>query len=438
VNELLIEHARSGRIVVRLKGGDPFVFGRGGEELSALRAAGIMCEVVPGVTAGVAVPAYAGIPVTHRHHASAVAFITGHEHAEKPDSQLDWDTVASFPGTLVFYMGVRQLSHVANALIKAGKPEDTPAAIIEWGTTPRQRTVAALLSEIAAQADQAHIHPPAVIVIGQVAQLAGTLNWFEARPLFGQRIVVTRPIRQALSSVSRLVELGAELVELPALRIEPPTDWSLVDRAIGELNRYEWVVFTSANGVQHFMNRMVEKRQDARAFGKARIAAIGPATSNELVRLHHIEPDLVPAESNSEALLKAVLSRGNAGRVLLIRADAGREVFAAGLRTAGIACDEVAAYRVHEETQWDATVIQRLEKAEVDWITVTSPRTVRALESRLPDTATRHIGNKIKVASISPLTSAAARSAGWEPIVEARDASMDSLIDAIVRWKTTN
>jgi uroporphyrinogen III methyltransferase/synthase len=346
--------------------------------------------------------------------------------------------VASFPGTLVFYMGVRQLSHVANALIKAGKPEDTPAAIIEWGTTPRQRTVAALLSEIAAQADQAHIHPPAVIVIGQVAQLAGTLNWFEARPLFGQRIVVTRPIRQALSSVSRLVELGAELVELPALRIEPPTDWSLVDRAIGELNRYEWVVFTSANGVQHFMNRMVEKRQDARAFGKARIAAIGPATSNELVRLHHIEPDLVPAESNSEALLKAVLSRGNAGRVLLIRADAGREVFAAGLRTAGIACDEVAAYRVHEETQWDATVIQRLEKAEVDWITVTSPRTVRALESRLPDTATRHIGNKIKVASISPLTSAAARSAGWEPIVEARDASMDSLIDAIVRWKTTN
>jgi uroporphyrinogen III methyltransferase / synthase len=389
---------------------------------------------VPGVTAGVAAPAYAGISVTHRDYASAVAFITGHEDPAKGDSQLDWPVLATFPGTLVFYMGVRQLPRLSESLMNHGMSGDTPAAAIEWGTTPRQRTVAGPLREIASRVDQSGLRPPAVIVVGRVANIPGNLNWFEARPLFGKRIVVTRPLGQALSTVDRLTQFGAEVLELPALRIEPIADWSNMDHAIAELTRYDWVVFTSANGVQSFLGRVAELGRDARVFGHARIAAIGPATADELKR-HQLRADLVPEEANSESLVAAIPATSATGQVLLVRADQGRDVLPAGLRAAGIPFDEIVAYRVVDETHWDERVISGLERAEVDWITVTSPRIVRALDSGLSTQAKAQLGAKVKVASISPLTSEAARAKGWIPTVEASEANIDALIEAIVGWE---
>jgi uroporphyrinogen III methyltransferase/synthase len=434
INELMIAHARAGRSVVRLKGGDPCVFGRAGEELAALQAAAVAFEIVPGVTAGVAAPAYAGIPVTHREYASAVAFITGHEDPSKPDSQLDWPALAAFPGTLVFYMGVRRLPQLAESLVQHGKSGDTPAAVIQWGTTPKQSTVTAPLRQIAERAQHAGLCPPAVIVVGRVADLAGKLRWFEDRPLFRQRVVITRPAHQTASMSDRLTALGAEVLELPAIRIEPPGEWSRLDRAIAEMERYDWVVFTSANGVHSFSRRVAQLGLDARALGHVRIAAIGSATAEELERQFHIRADLVPHEANSESLVDAIRET-DATRLLLLRADQGRDALPDGLRAAGIAFDEIAVYRMLDETEWDEEVLGHIERAEVDWITITSPRIARTLATGLPIKVKSHIGGRVKLASISPLTSAAVRQSGWVVTVEAAEATTDALIDAMIAWK---
>src|SRR5207253_2151127 len=256
INHLLIGHARTGKRVVRLKGGDPFLFGRGGEEAEALHAAGIAYEVVPGVTSGLAAAACAGIPLTHRLHASAVAFVTGHEHPGKAHSNLDWKTLAQFPGTLVVYMGIGRLQSIAGALMQHGKPADTPAAVIHWGATGEQQTVEAPLGELAGAVRAAGLTAPAIIVIGYVAALRPKLAWFERRPLFGKRILVTRPRRQAGDMVHRLEALGAIPQVLPAVEVQEPADWAPVDRALAELSRYNWIVFTSANGVHAFLRRL--------------------------------------------------------------------------------------------------------------------------------------------------------------------------------------
>jgi uroporphyrinogen III methyltransferase/synthase len=434
INELMIHHARAGRSVVRLKGGDPCVFGRIAEELVALRAASIPFEIVPGVTAGLAAPAYAGIPVTHRELASAVAFITGHEDPSKATSQLDWPALAAFPGTLVFYMGVRRLPQLAEALMQQGKAADTPAAVIQWGTTPRQCTIAGSLGEIAGLVREAGLCPPALIVIGGVAELAKTLSWFEARPLFGQRVVITRPTHQVSMFADRLTALGAEVLELPAIRIEPVADWSAVDRAVGELGRYDWVVFTSANGVDAFRRRVADLGQDARILGGMRVAAIGSATAAELERQFQVRADLVPDQANSESLVERICKTGLTGRLLLLRADQARHALPNGLRAAGIPFDDIAVYRTVDETAWDPAVLCQIEQAEVDWIVMTSPRIAHLLAAALPAQANSSIAHHIKVATISPITSEAVRQHGWPVTVEAAEASLEGLALAIAAW----
>ncbi len=435
ISELLVSRAAAGKSVVRLKGGDPFVFGRGGEEAAALRASGIRFEVVPGVTAGVAAPACVGIPVTHRDFASAVAFVTGHEDRCKAESRLDWLGLARFPGTLVFYMGVTRLAELTRLLIEHGKPADTPAAVIEWGTTPQQRSVTGPLDGVAELVRDIGLRAPAVIVVGPVVSLAGTLCWFEDRPLFGQSVVITRPAHQSAEMFARLTELGAEVLELPALRIEPPADWRDVDGAIDDLDRYGWLVFTSANGVRYFFDRLLATGRDVRAVGAARLAAIGAATARELERFH-LRADVIPESANSESLVQAINTRRGVGaaRLLLLRADRGREALADGFRDAGVEFDEVAVYRHIDATDWDAAVVERIARGEVDWITLTSPRIVRCLAGHLPEPARQQLRKRIKLASISPLTSFAAREVGFEVAVEAPAADTDAMIRTMVEF----
>jgi len=431
INELLIERARAGKCVVRLKGGDPFVFGRGGEEAAALRASGVQFEIVPGVTAGVAAPACAGIPVTHRELASAVAFITGHEDPCKATSTIDWSALARFPGTLVFYMGVSRLADLAEALVQHGLAADTPAAVIRWGATPAQESVTGTLGDISGRVQEAGICAPAVVVVGRVVSLAEQLRWYEERPLFGQCIVITRPAHQVSPMAERLTDLGAEVLELPALRIEPPENWEAVDRAIAELDRYAWVVFTSANGVSHFLDRLLSLGRDVRVLVRVRIAAIGAATARELER-YHLRADLTPDEARSESLVEALRSARPAGRFLLLRADRGREELPAGLRAAGMVFDEVTVYRNIEETQWDPAVVDRIAQGQVDWITLTSSGVVRSLVAHLPEHSRTHLGVRTKLASISPITTQTVRELGLEVAVEAATASMDALVDAML------
>jgi uroporphyrinogen III methyltransferase/synthase len=417
VNSLLVDLARGGKRVVRLKGGDPFVFGRGGEEAEALAAAGVPFEVVPGVTAGVAAPAYAGIPVTHRDAASAVAFVTGHEDPEKPDSALDWDALASFPGTLVVYMGVRNLTLVTERLAAAGRDPTEAAAVVERGTEPGQRIVAGALSDIAERAEAAGIGPPAVTVIGPVAALHDTIAWLERRPLHGEVVAVTRARAQASGLAARLRDLGAEVVETPAIRIVP--------RAVQPPNPsgYGVVCVTSPNGVRLLFEALDGAGYDARAFAGATFAAIGPGTAAELSR-HGIRADIVPERSVAEALVDALESVPVEGRrVLIARASEARDVLPDALRARGAEVDVVPLYDTVAEPLSDA---QRAALARAGYVTFTSSSTVRfLLESggRVPDSA--------RVASIGPITSATARERGLEVHVEAERHDVEGLVDAL-------
>src|SRR5262245_32325136 len=319
VHRTLLEAARQGKRVVRLKGGDPFLFGRGAEEAEELRRHGIAYEVVPGVTAALGAAACAGIPLTHRDHASAVAFVTGHENPAKPASALDWEALARFPGTLVVYMGLSRLAQPSPTRRQFGKPADTPTAVIHWGTTGDQRTVEAPLADVAAAVQQAGVTAPALVVVGAVAALRPRLAWFEQRPLFGKRVLVTRPRRQSGDLVRRLEELGAVPFVLPAVEVREPADWAPVDRALARLAQYDWLVFTSANGVHAFVGRLRQTGRDLRALGPVRLAVIGPSTADAL-RGYHLEPDLVPEAFCSESLVAALRGRAAGRRVLLARA----------------------------------------------------------------------------------------------------------------------
>jgi len=414
INAQLVELGRSGRVVVRLKGGDPFVFGRGGEEAEALAEAGVRFEVVPGVTAGVAAPAYAGIPVTHREGASAVAFVTGHEDPSKDESALDWDALARFPGTLVFYMGIKNLPLIAERLVAAGRPASEPAAVVARGTLPGQAVVSGTLADIASLA--AEIRPPAITVVGPVASLAQTLGWLEQRPLHGQVVAVTRARAQASSLAARLRGLGAEVIETPAIRIEP-TSWYLP-----QLTSYDLACFTSPNGVHILFAGLAELGQDARAFAGAGIAAIGPGTAAAL-REHGIEPDIVPERSVAEALLKAIASGPplTGRRVLIARASEARDVLPDGLRELGAEVDDVAIY----ETVPEPIDTQRL--GDATYVTFTSSSTVRFFLS-----GGGAIANGARVVSIGPVTSETLREHGIEPDVEAAEHDIDGLVAALI------
>ena len=411
-NALLLEHGLAGREVVRLKGGDPFVFGRGGEEAQLLRAAGVDVEIVPGVTAGVAAPAYAGIPVTQRGMAAAVAFVTGHEDPAKEDSQVDWPALAAFPGTLVFYMGVRKLGRIAQQLVAGGRPADQPVAVIERGTFADQRTVSGTLADIAVRASEARVRAPAITVVGPVAALRAELEWFAAGPLAGRSVVVTRARAQASALAGRLRALGAHVVEAPAIRIEP------LEASLPDLASYDLLCVTSPNGAR----RLLELARDARALAGPAIAAIGPGTADAL-RAGGIEPDVVPPRAIAESLLEALAGR-DVRRALIARAETARDVLPDGLRERGARVDILALYRTVPEPLGD---VAREAAIGADYATFTSASAVRYfLEAAGPP------GTDQRIVSIGPVTSAALREHGLEPHVEAGEHTPDGLVAALL------
>jgi uroporphyrinogen III methyltransferase/synthase len=408
----LLEHGLAGRTVVRLKGGDPFVFGRGGEEAQVLREAGVPFEVVPGITAGVAAPAYAGIPVTQRELASGVAFVTGHEDPSKPESQLDWPALAAFPGTLVFYMGVRALPRIAERLIAGGRAPGEPVAVVERGTLPGQRTLLATLDSVAERAAEAKIKAPAITLVGPVAALREQIAWLETRPLHGRTIAVTRARAQASKLAAHLRELGATVVEAPAIRIAP------LDAATPDLRRYDLVAITSPNGAERFMDLL----RDARELAGITVAAIGPGTARAL-RERGIEPDVVPQRSVAEGLVEA-LEGTPVTRALIARAREGRDVLPDALRERGAEVDLLALYETVAEPLDDAT---REQAAHADWLTFTSASSVRFYVQAGGDLQTP------RIASIGPATSAALREHGAEPALEADPHTPDGLVEALLR-----
>ncbi|MEA2494599.1 MAG: uroporphyrinogen methyltransferase / synthase [Thermoleophilaceae bacterium] len=426
INDLLVELAQAGKSVVRLKGGDPFVFGRGGEEAQALRAASIPFEVVPGVTAGIAAPAYAGIPVTHRDTASAVAFITGHEDPEKPESVIDWAALAAFPGTLVFYMGVKQLPEIARKLIEAGRPADQPAAVVERGTLASQRSILATLDSIAERVQAEGVKPPAITLVGPVAALAGEIAWLEQRPLYGRTIAVTRARAQASDLARQLARLGAEVIETPAIRIQPREVSGEVAQAAREIGTFALVCVTSPNGAALLMDAVEAVGGDARSFAGVEVAAIGPGTAAELAR-RGIRPDVVAEVSTAEGLLDA-LSDIDVGdeRVLVARAAEARDALPEGLRARGADVVVTALYDTVAEAL-DEAQLAALERA--DYVTFTSSSTVRFFMEAL---GAHGLPNGARVVSIGPITSATAREHGLEVHAEATRHDIDGLVEALL------
>jgi uroporphyrinogen III methyltransferase/synthase len=432
INLRLIAAAREGKTVVRLKGGDPFVFGRGGEEAAALAKAQVPFEVVPGVTAAVATSAYAGISLTHRDLASAVAFVTGHEDPQKPSTMLDYSALAKFPGTLVFYMGLDRLAAIAAALIAAGKPFATPAAVISRGTTPAQQTICGSLVDIASKARDAKLHAPSTIIVGDCVCQRQTIAWFEQKPLFGKRVVVTRPAAQVASVVSRLLELGAQPLLAPTIDIRPPDDWTAVDQVLDRISEFDWIVFTSVNGVSFLLNRIWDTGRDLRLIAGAKLAAIGEGTAEALARFH-LRPDLVPETYRAEALAEALRPYVAGKRVLWARASRGRDVLSLELREAGGIVEEVIVYRNLDVESLDFEIVREIEAGAVDWVCLSSPSIARAFHRLLTPRARDQLGKKVCVASISPVTSAAALEVGMPVDAEATTYTWDGLVAAIVK-----
>ncbi len=430
INELLVKKARSGKTVCRLKGGDPFVFGRGGEEALRLADEGIPFEIVPGVTSAIAAPAYAGIPVTHRGLASSVAFITGSEDPAKESSGINWAALAKGHETLVFLMGAKNLAKIADTLVRNGRDPNTPVAIISWATYPRQVTLETTLSEAGNAAFAQGIRPPVVVVVGEVAALRSTLQWLEKKPLFGKRIVVTRPRVQSASLARRLEELGAETIEFPTIRIKPLADSKRLDAAIRRLSSYDWVIFTSANGVTACFERLAALGRDARAFGGVKVGAIGEATARAL-QAAGIVPDLVPREFTSRGIAEAFKSRRIRGmRFLLPRADIAPDELPKTLRAAGARVTCVAAYRTVQEKP-DRAIAELLVAGRVDMVTFTSSSTVHGFVESAVRIAKGPLPSNIMYASIGPETTRAVETHGLSVAVEAETHTVAGLVGAI-------
>jgi uroporphyrinogen III methyltransferase/synthase len=434
INQLLIERARAGKLVVRLKGGDPFVFGRGGEEAEAVAAAGVDFEVVPGVTAAVAVPAYAGIPVTHRTMASTVTIVTGHEDAEKPSPVLEWPKLASTSGTLVFMMGMKNLPTIVANLLSEGRAPDTPVALVRWGTRAEQRTIVGTLMDIVGKAQAARFEPPTVIVVGEVVRLREQLNWFEKRPLFGKRIMTTRAQEQVAEFSQLLIAYGAEPVELPAILLVPPATWEGVDEVIGRLSQFDWVIFTSVNGVTPFMQRVEAKGKDARAFAKLRIGCIGPRTAQELER-YGLKADLVPVEYQAEGLIAALAREGVGGRrVLIPRAEVAREILPDQLRELGAQVEVVPVYRAIAPAVDVEPVKQQLQEGRIDVVTFTSSSTVRNFVELLGGAeSARHLVAQAVIACIGPITARTAEEYGLAVTIMPAENTVPALAEAIAK-----
>lgn len=444
INALLVEKGKAGLRVVRLKGGDPYVFGRGGEEGQALAAAGVAFEVVCGVTSAIAAPAYAGIPVTHRDCNSSFTILTGHEKEsdyQDPDaaacgggaaSDVDWNVLAKLP-CIAFYMGVKTLPRICQKLIEAGMSPDTPAATVQWGTTPRQRTVAGTVANLPQRVQEAKLTPPAITIIGQVVGLRDTLNWFEKRPLFGKTVVVTRTRQQASDLGAQLTELGANVIEVPTIELTAPEDASAIDAALRSAGQYDWVVFTSANGVHFARQRLMELGLDARALGNAKIAAIGQATAAAVRDALCLKVDLCPenfvAEALADALCQAKQIAGK--RFLLLRADIARPVLRHRLEQGGAAeVNDVPIYETRPAKALPPGLLEMLDGGQVDWITFTSSSTVKNFVALLGKQHHQRL-QRVHLASIGPITTTTMKELGLEPTVQAEEYTIDGLVAAI-------
>jgi uroporphyrinogen III methyltransferase/synthase len=445
INSLLVDLGRAGKRVVRLKGGDPFVFGRGGEECEALAAANIAFEAVPGITAAIAAPAYAGIPVTHRDFNSSFTFLTGHEKEEEyreaearqrtlgAGTDMDWAAIAKLP-CLAFYMGVKSLPRICRKLIEHGMSPATPAATIQWGTTPKQRTVVGTLADLPERVAEAKITPPAMTIVGQVVSMRPTMNWFESRPLFGKTIVVTRAREQASELSIRLEALGARVIEAPAVELVRSQNPAEVDKAFSALpeNPVDWIVFTSANGVKFTKQRLFELGLDVRIFGNAKLAAIGDVTAAAIRDQLGLRVDLCPSSFVAEALAEELVHQHSVAglKFLLLRADIARPLLRERLIEAGATVRDLAIYETKPILTLPAELRDALDRRSVDWITFTSSSTVKNFIAMLGEHYQQAMQN-VSIASIGPITTATLVQLGLTPTVEAKTFNLDRIVDAL-------
>lgn len=425
INRLMIQHAQAGKHVVRLKGGDPGLFGRLAEEVAAIEAAGIAYEIVPGITAATATSAYAGVALTHRDHASCVAIVTGREHPNKPATSLDYAALATFPGTLVFYMGITSAPLWSGKLLEHGKSADTPVRIVRRVTQPEQQVWTCRLEEVAQLIANNNIRPPAICIVGHVLDNQRQADWFVNRPLFGRTVLVTRPLRQADAMGRAFAELGARLLYQPAIIIGPPPDWRPVDEAIEHVGGYGWIVFSSRNGVESFLGRLRMRGHDLRALAGCKLAVIGAGTAEALAE-HHLQADLQPEEYRAEALADSLAPRVEGERCLLVRASRGREVLAESLTAAGAEVEQIVAYESRDVESPDADVALAMEQGEIDWTTVTSSAIARSL--------IKLFGNSLRqtrLAAISPLTAETLAAEGFTADAVATDYTCQGLVAAL-------
>ena len=430
IQRTLIETAKQGLRVVRLKGGDPFVFGRGGEEAEALHQAGIAYEIVPGISAALGVAACAGIPLTHRDYSSAVALVTGHEEPGRTDSRLNWSALAAFPGTLVFYMGLSRLDRIAEELMRHGKAADTPAAVVHLGTLPTQKVITAPLSQIAQAVRQAAFGSPSLILISEVVALRERLRWFESRPLFGQTILITRPPHQADELRRQIEALGGQTVLFSPVEIAEVEDWSAVDAVLAGLREFDWLVFTSSNGVDGLIKRLRQTGRDLRALGHLRLAAIGPATA-EALRRFHLDADVVPGEYNSEGLVSALAPLVAGQRVLLARTNRGIELLREELAKVAVV-EQIAVY-LQRDVAVPAAVREQLNRGGIDAVTLTSSMIARGVIASLDEDGRQRVrAGSLRLVTISPRTSAVVREMGLPIAAEAREYTSSGVLAALL------
>lgn len=432
INDLIVEKAKSGKSVARLKGGDPYIFGRGGEEAEQLVEAGVPFEVVPGVTAAAAATAYAGIPLTHRDFTTDVALITGHEDPTKAESSIKWDKIATGIGTLVFYMGVSNLPNIVANLVRYGRDSKTPVALIRWGSTTEQETITGTLEDIVEKVEKAGMKAPAITVVGGVVSLREKLRWFDTRPLFGKKIIVTRARAQSSDFTELLEANGASVVEFPTIDIVPPDDWTELDKAIGRLSDYQWVIFTSVNGVKYFLQRLKALNRDIRDLKGIKLCTIGPRTAEEVERLG-IKVDFVPAEYKAEGIIEGLGREQLKGQKILIpRAEVAREVLPTELKRLGALVDVVDTYKTVRPVGDVEKVRQMLSDKKIDAVTFTSSSTVENFVAMFPGEDVKSLLDGALVASIGPITSETAQKLGLKIDIMPKDYTIPALTQALV------
>jgi len=430
INQILVKEAKAGNTVARIKGGDPFVFGRGGEEAQTLHRDGIPFEIIPGVTSAIAVPAYAGIPLTHRNITSTAAFVTGHEDPTKGESDIDWEKIASI-GTIVFLMGVKNLPTIVANLVEKGRDPETKVALIRWGATPRQETLTGTLGTIVKLVEERDFKPPAIFVVGDVVGLREELNWFEKKPFFGKTIVITRPEAQSAEFADLLYEEGARVISFPTIKIVPPENFDDLDRAIRDIERYDWIIFTSANGVRSFFDRLFHLGKDARDLKGVSICAIGPATART-VGNHGIRVDLIPESYISESVVSAFEKAGGAEKKILIpRAEVARDIIPESMTAMGASCDVITAYHTVASGVTGNDFREISETNTIDIIAFTSPSTV---DNFIDIVGRNNIPEDAIIACIGPVTKKAAEGAGLTVHVMAKSYTVEGMVHAMIDY----